>query len=78
MSQRYFYDKFVCDLDDNLENSSNEDIVLNCKYRDELQDLHQQEGNHIDAYNMYKRTWLQTCNLIVGCVVLGVFIYRHK
>jgi hypothetical protein len=37
-----------------------------------------QEGNQNDAVHLYYRSWIQTLNLIGGCVLLGILIYKHK
>jgi hypothetical protein len=52
-------------------------VAENCKFRDNFQELQQQEGNHRDAKQMFIRGWMQTINLTIGCIVLGVIIYRQ-
>ena len=79
MSERFFHDDFAC----NLNESYNQDyldpvIAKNCQYRDQLQNVQRQEGNYEDVSSIYFRNWLQLTNLVVGCVVLGVVLYRQK
>jgi hypothetical protein len=79
MSQRFFDDEFACNLDSNYSIlSTNPDIALNCKYRDELKQLEKQEGNYEDIKHLHFRAWIQAMNLIGGCIILGVLIYRQK
>lgn len=79
MSERFFSkNEFACDLSSNYSQSnSNPEIAENCKFRDNFQELQQQEGNHRDAKHMFIRGWMQTINLTIGCIVLGVIIYRQ-
>lgn len=78
MSERFFHDEFACNLDNDYENSNDEDMIQNCKYRNELREVQKQEGNHQDAQHMYVRGWMQTINLAIGCIVLGIVLYRQK
>ena len=61
-------------------NSIDDKEVLkrNKQYSQEYNELRKQEGNQIDAKHLYTRSWMQTINLTIGCVVLAVFIYKHK
>lgn len=77
MSERYFHDEFVCDsVPAGKQNQS--PFKENCKYRDELREVQKHEGNHQDAKHLYIRGWMQTVNLAVGCIVLGVLIYNRN
>ena len=78
MSERFFQDEFACNLNLSYENSSDPDMQQNCKYRDQLKEVQKQEGNHQDARHMYIRGWMQVVNLTIGCIVLGVVLYRQK
>lgn len=90
MSQRYFQDEYACRLyrtrdedqmsDDDIVLSSDEQRIMNenCKYMDGLDEVQKQEGNVKDASELYIRGWMQATNLVIGCVVLGIFIYRDK
>ena len=53
-------------------------LKRNKQYSQEYNELRKQEGNQIDAKHLYTRSWMQTINLTIGCVVLAVFIYKHK
>jgi hypothetical protein len=60
-------------------NKDNREILKrNKQYSQEYNELRKQEGNQIDAKHLYTRSWMQTINLTIACVVLGVFIYKHK
>jgi hypothetical protein len=61
-------------------NNTNDKEILkrNKQYSQEYNELRKQEGNQIDAKHLYTRSWMQTINLTIGCVVLAVFIYKHK
>tara|TARA_B100001063_G_scaffold216982_1_gene219068 strand:- start:114 stop:389 length:276 start_codon:yes stop_codon:yes gene_type:complete len=61
-------------------NSTDDKEILkrNKQYSQEYNELRKQEGNQIDAKHLYTRSWMQTINLTIACVVLGVFIYKHK
>tara|TARA_A100001035_G_C27700881_1_gene462390 strand:+ start:230 stop:505 length:276 start_codon:yes stop_codon:yes gene_type:complete len=50
----------------------------NYKYSKEYNELRKQEGNQLDAVHQYRRSWLQTINLAIASVVLGVLIYKQK
>lgn len=62
------------------DNSTDDKEILkrNKQYSQEYNELRKQEGNQIDAKHLYTRSWMQTINLTIGCVVLGIFIYKHK
>ena len=60
-------------------NDNDKEILKrNKQYSQEYNELRKQEGNQIDAKHLYTRSWMQTINLTIGCVVLAVFIYKHK
>ena len=64
-----------------FKNNSTDDreiLKRNKQYSQEYNELRKQEGNQIDAKHLYTRSWMQTINLTIGCVVLGIFIYKHK
>ena len=50
----------------------------NRAYSKQYKDLMRDEGNQLDALHQYKRGWMQTFNLIIASVALGVLIYRQK
>ena len=78
MSERYFHDEFVCDSIRHSAIKNTPPFKENCKYRDELREVQKHEGNHQDAKHLYIRGWMQTVNLAVGCIVLGVLIYNRN
>lgn len=74
-----FKDNSTDDKEILKRNKDNREILKrNKQYSQEYNELRKQEGNQIDAKHLYTRSWMQTINLTIGCVVLGVFIYKHK
>ena len=79
MSERFFHDEFVCDLDNSYRTSPPSDIIAqNCEYRTELSELQKQEGIYEDIKHVHYRHWLQGFNLFIACAVLGIVLYRQK
>lgn len=86
MEVNHFFDKgfIAADLSYNGINNltieeDNKDILKeNLNYSRQYKDLMRDEGNQMDAIHYYKRSWMQTINLVVASIVLGVFIYRQK
>ena len=74
--------KFVFDDDYNGPTytvaETNAILEENQKYIKEYNELRKQEGNQLDAVHQYRRSWLQTINLAIASVVLGVLIYKQK
>jgi frataxin-like iron-binding protein CyaY len=62
----------------NLTPEEQQILLENQKYYHEYDEMTKQEGNHYDARNLYSRSWIQTMNLILGSVVIGVLIYKQK
>lgn len=61
-----------------LEEDDKDILKENLNYSRQYKDLMRDEGNQMDAIHYYKRSWMQTINLVVASIVLGVFIYRQK
>jgi len=61
-----------------LEEDKKDILKENLDYSRQYKDLMRDEGNQMDAIHYYKRSWMQTINLVVASIVLGVFIYRQK
>ena len=61
-----------------LEEDYKDILRENLNYSRQYKDLMRDEGNQLDAIHYYKRSWMQTINLVVASIVLGVFIYRQK
>lgn len=80
MSKRYFHDEFACNLiqPENTDLKADPIMTENCKYRDNLKEAEQLEANSKDADQLYTKGWMQTTNIIGGCVVLAILIYSHK
>ena len=82
MTQQKEINKFVFDDDYNGPTYTiAEQIAIleeNQKYSKEYNELRKQEGNQLDAVHQYRRSWLQTINLAIASVVLGVLIYKQK
>ena len=83
MSERFYYDDFACNLvnlskNTNVSNlSKNAIMIQNCEYANKLDEVQQQEGKLKDADQIYVKGWLQITNILSGCVILGILIYRH-
>jgi len=70
--------KFVADT---LEKSDiDKDPILkeNKRYSQQYNELRKQEGNQQDAVQLHTRSWLQTVNMGIACIILGVLIYKQK
>lgn len=79
MSEKFFHDSFVCDLSGNYNATHTDPVIAeNCKYRDALSEMQKNDGNYEDAKQLYIRGWLQTVNLAIGCIALGILVYRQK
>jgi hypothetical protein len=79
MSERFFHDEFVCNLDKKYTTTHPNDVIAqNCQYRDNLSELQKQEGGFEDIKQVHFRQLLQGFNLFVACAVLGVLLYRQK
>ena len=82
MTQPNELNKFVFDDDYNGPSYTDAEIKAileeNYKYSKEYNELRKQEGNQLDAVHQYRRSWLQTINLAIASVVLGVLIYKQK
>ena len=62
------------ELEEDYKDILRENLNSSRQYKDLMRD----EGNQMDAIHYYKRSWMQTINLVVASIVLGVFIYRQK
>ena len=78
MSETFFHDEFACSLDLAEDISMNSIITENCRYRDNLDTVQQHEGGYQDTKQLYVRGWAQVINLFIGCVAMGIFIYREN
>lgn len=70
--------KFVADT---LEQSDiDDDPILkeNKRYSEQYNELRKQEGNQQDAVQLHTRSWLQTVNMGIACIILGILIYKQK
>lgn len=69
-----FFDQveFVCD---SYTGPPSFDISRNCMYKNSIGNLNSNEGNQLDASDLYTRGWIQTMNLVVGVCILGSGIY---
>lgn len=69
--------KFVADT---ITVNDNSDIILkeNKRYSEQYNELRKQEGNQQDAVQLHTRSWLQTVNMGIACIILGVLIYKQK
>jgi len=82
MEVSHFFDKGFAADNISITSVSDEDdraiLEENQDYSEQYKDLMRDEGNQLDALHQYKRGWMQTFNLIIASVALGVFIYRQK
>ena len=73
--------KFVADtitVDDYNDPILKEILKENKRYSDQYNELRKQEGNQQDAVQLHTRSWLQTVNMGIACIILGVLIYKQK
>lgn len=76
-NDRFFANGFVSDI--YKEKTITSDVMVeNRKYSEEYTELMRQEGNQLDARNQYRRTVMQTVNIIVATAVLFGLIYNQK
>jgi len=83
MSERFFYDDFACNLVNLSKNpnaselSKNAIMIQNCEYANKLNEVQNQEGKLKDADQLHIKGWMQMTNILGGCMILGILIYRH-
>lgn len=78
-NDRFFANGFISD-GVNLAEISDKSGVLseNRKYSETYPELMRQEGNQLDVRNQYRRTVMQTVNILVATAVLLGVIYNQK
>jgi len=69
--------KFVADTI-TVNDDSNSILKENKRYSQQYNELRKQEGNQQDAVQLHTRSWLQTVNMGIACIILGVLIYKQK
>jgi hypothetical protein len=69
--------KFIADT---ITVNDDSDPILkeNKRYSEQYNELRKQEGNQQDAVQLHTRSWLQTVNMGIACIILGVLIYKQK
>ena len=70
--------KFVADTLDQSDIDSDPILKENKRYSQQYNELRKQEGNQQDAVQLHTRSWLQTVNMGIACIILGVLIYKQK
>lgn len=70
--------KFVADTLDQSDIDADPILKENKRYSDQYNELRKQEGNQQDAVQLHTRSWLQTVNMGIACIILGVLIYKQK
>lgn len=70
--------KFVADTLDQSVIDADPILKENKRYSDQYNELRKQEGNQQDAVQLHTRSWLQTVNMGIACIILGVLIYKQK
>jgi hypothetical protein len=76
-NDRFFTNGFVSDLPD-TSTSTSDVMTENKEFSKKYTELMRQEGNQLDARNQYKRTVMQTVNILVATAVLFGLIYNQK
>ena len=69
--------KFVADTI-TVDDDSDSILKENKRYSQQYNELRKQEGNQQDAVQLHTRSWLQTVNMGIACIILGVLIYKQK
>ena len=69
--------KFVADTI-TVDDDSDPILKENKRYSEQYNELRKQEGNQQDAVQLHTRSWLQTVNMGIACIILGVLIYKQK
>ena len=77
MKSNLFYDDFVCFASEEVDRED-PNIKENCEYANTFGELQRQEKNFINTNEVYKRSWLQLINLVIGNGVLLFFLYKQK
>lgn len=70
--------KFVADTLDQIDIDNDPILKENKRYSQQYNELRKQEGNQQDAVQLHTRSWLQTVNMGIACIILGVLIYKQK
>jgi hypothetical protein len=70
--------KFVADTLQKSDIDKDPILKENKRYSQQYNELRKQEGNQQDAVQLHTRSWLQTVNMGIACIILGVLIYKQK
>lgn len=70
--------KFVADTLDQSVIDADPILKENKRYSHQYNELRKQEGNQQDAVQLHTRSWLQTVNMGIACIILGILIYKQK
>ena len=70
--------KFVADTLQKSDIDKDPILKENKRYSEQYNELRKQEGNQQDAVQLHTRSWLQTVNMGIACIILGVLIYKQK
>lgn len=70
--------KFVADTLNQIDIDNDPILKENKRYSEQYNELRKQEGNQQDAVQLHTRSWLQTVNMGIACIILGVLIYKQK
>jgi hypothetical protein len=70
--------KFVADTLNESDIDKDPILKENKRYSEQYNELRKQEGNQQDAVQLHTRSWLQTVNMGIACIILGVLIYKQK
>ena len=70
--------KFIADTLQKSVIDADPILKENKRYSEQYNELRKQEGNQQDAVQLHTRSWLQTVNMGIACIILGVLIYKQK
>ena len=70
--------KFIADTLQRSVIDADPILKENKRYSEQYNELRKQEGNQQDAVQLHTRSWLQTVNMGIACIILGVLIYKQK
>jgi uncharacterized membrane protein len=77
-NDRFFAKGFVSETATPEEIQNSTILTENKKFSKNYPELMRQEGNQLDARNQYRRTLMQTVNIMIAIAVLLGLIYNQK
>jgi len=77
-NDRFFANGFISDTMGLTDFTANEVYEENKKFSKDYPELMRQEMNQLDAKNQYRRTLMQTVNIIVAIACISGLLYTQK